>query len=437
MPSRRRVEVYTFPENAEVVISKIKTAAKTAAMSALVLSSLLITMPVLAENELSAMANGEFKPDLVSSECFATSCKLPTKKCVEDADCKKGLMCTARCLGDSACITGCFARFGNDILNDLLQCSIEDYKCINIAIIPPGSQPSEEVPMPPKALAASFKPSSMDGEWYKVLGWNRQYDCFDCQKNTFQVDPPSAESTTASMDVAFSMVAKRSGREETASSQHMRENMQFDAPTFVGASGDLMKSRRTAHTEGRMFGLTFWENWYILGENKPSEPPFKFVYYTGKTLQNTYSGAFVYSRTPELPPEVMPSVYKIAREAGMNPDKFCRIRNACFARDEAKIDPTLVVASSPSSIVLQVGDETGIENPSLRGDKENPQRFTTSIEVPLQTRAKALWYDVLDYIEDPHEAARWMFDQQQQMVWPFKASESESVTTMLTSSEST
>ena len=29
-------------------------------------------------------------------------------------------------------------------------------------------------------------------------------------------------------------------------------------------------------------------------------------------------------------------------------------------------------------------------------------------------------YDILDYIEDPHEAARWMFDQQQQMIWPFK-----------------
>ena len=29
-------------------------------------------------------------------------------------------------------------------------------------------------------------------------------------------------------------------------------------------------------------------------------------------------------------------------------------------------------------------------------------------------------YDILDYIEDPHEAAKWMFDQQQQMIWPFK-----------------
>ena len=85
-----------------------------------------------------------------------------TKACVENADCKKGLMCTARCLGDSACITGCFARFGNEVLNDLLQCSIEDYKCINIAIITPGAQPPDEVPLPPKALATTFKPSSME-----------------------------------------------------------------------------------------------------------------------------------------------------------------------------------------------------------------------------------------------------------------------------------
>ena len=36
-------------------------------------------------------------------------------------------------------------------------------------------------------------------------------------------------------------------------------------------------------------------------------------------------------------------------------------------------------------------------------------------------------YDILDYIEDPHEAARWMFDQQQQMIWPFKKGSSRSV----------
>merc|ERR1712176_1006226 len=87
---------------------------------------------------------------------------------------------------------------------------------------------------------------------------------------------------------------------------------------------------RTAHSEGEMFGLKFWENWYIIGQNDPGEDEFKFVYYNGKTRQNTYEGAFVYSRTKELSPSSMKKVYKIASKAEMNPDQFCKIRNGCF-----------------------------------------------------------------------------------------------------------
>lgn len=82
------------------------------------------------------------------------------------------------------------------------------------------------------------------------------------------------------------------------------------------------------HSVGRMFGLTFWENWYVIGENDPAAdaaappaaaegavaaaasgrdggkvasvvsgaeeglPPYKFIYYTGHTLQGNYEGAF-------------------------------------------------------------------------------------------------------------------------------------------------
>jgi len=328
-----------------------------------------------------------------------------TKACVDNADCKKGLLCTARCLGDSGCITGCFARFGNEVLNDLLQCSIEDEKCINIAIIPPGAQPPEEVPLPPKALTSGFKPTSLDGTWYKVLGWNRQYDCFDCQKNTFQTDP---DGETAVMDVDFSMAAKRSGRRETSNRQQMREKVNFDKEVVTSSTGEMLKSRRSAHTQGRMFGLTFWENWYVLGENKPTESPFKFVYYTGKTLQNTYSGAFVYARTPEVPEESMESIYRLARDAGMDPTKFCRIRNACFLESKNEAEASAAIEEMALSVAASGSPSVG----------EDIRRFTTSIDAPLQLKARALWYDVLDYIEDPHDAAKWMFNQQVKMEWP-------------------
>jgi hypothetical protein len=57
-----------------------------------------------------------------------------------------------------------------------------------------------------------------------------------------------------------------------------------------------------------MFGLTFWENWYLLGDSNQlgtafnsvgvprafagssEAPELKLVYYTGHTLQGSYKG---------------------------------------------------------------------------------------------------------------------------------------------------
>jgi hypothetical protein len=80
--------------------------------------------------------------------------------------------------------------------------------------------------------------------------------------NSFKVQGGEKESS-AQVDVDFSMIAKRSGREEKLNDLHMRENLVFDKDIFVTSSGATMKSRRSAHTEGRMFGLTFWENWWV------------------------------------------------------------------------------------------------------------------------------------------------------------------------------
>lgn len=58
------------------------------------------------------------------------------------------------------------------------------------------------------------------------------------------------------------------------------------------------------HSVGRMFGLTFWENWYVIGENEADDglPPFKFVYYTGHTLQGNYEGEGVRKLAPTAAP---------------------------------------------------------------------------------------------------------------------------------------
>jgi hypothetical protein len=62
------------------------------------------------------------------------------------------------------------------------------------------------------------------------------------------------------MDVDFSMIAKRPGRGEMSKGLGMHEAITFDQRTYPSATGPK-KALRTAHTQGRMFGLTFWENW--------------------------------------------------------------------------------------------------------------------------------------------------------------------------------
>ncbi len=118
----------------------------------------------------------------------------------------------------------------------------------------------------------------------------------------------------------------------------------------------------TLQSSGKMFGLTFWENWYILGEmgvglprpaeqfgigsayadmremvEKGSTDNLKLVFYTGHTLQGSYKGAFVYSTSPTMTPQTARAAMKLISQSGLNPYDFCVIRNTCFKRTNADV----------------------------------------------------------------------------------------------------
>ncbi|KAK3275493.1 hypothetical protein CYMTET_16381 [Cymbomonas tetramitiformis] len=95
-----------------------------------------------------------------------------------------------------------------------------------------------------------------------------------------------------------------------------------------------------------------------------------------------FQGAFVYSRTPELPDEAIPAVYASIREAGLDPDKFCRINNKCFREPPAEHQPSTVSGgSSPASTLDRKG--------------------------PLG--------DLGDYLENPRPFSKWQLSQQETM----------------------
>ena len=84
--------------------------------------------------------------------------------------------------------------------------------------------------------------------------------------------------------------------------------------------------------EGKMFGLTFHEQWYVLGKG----PDWRVVAYRGDTQQGPYDGAFVYTKekdalTGEGGAAIQSSVEAVLKEAGLDPAQMVTIDNTCPA----------------------------------------------------------------------------------------------------------
>ena len=274
-----------------------------------------------AEDELYAKYGGKgLDASLVDKDCLVNKCAAQARACLrDDPDCRKGLACTAKCLGDNSCITGCFARYGNSNLDGLLKCTIEDNDCIKVAILEGGADARGDEPRSPAPTVRNFDLGSMEGTWYKVAGYNPNYDCYACQRNTFSApgggwadafngrmsESPYANARVPTdglvgaalsrmgadrlqIDVEFSMPMMNlelddggppppSGVREKLDSESGLQSVGYNAysthETMVfddaggggGAVGDAMKLgkggdeklySRTAHSEGEMFGLS-------------------------------------------------------------------------------------------------------------------------------------------------------------------------------------
>ena len=148
----------------------------------------------------------------------------------------------------------------------------------------------------------------------------------------------------------------------------------------------------------------------------------------------------MYSRQRELEPESMKKVYQIAKDAGMNPDQFCKIRNTGrFADERSAVAPSqdgplyiqestdfggMGSPSNPFRGILastKVSELLGVEPVSARDDlRQSPT--SESLLPPQQAGAsnsnRPWWYEVGDYLENPHRHFDAMDKLRQPMTWP-------------------
>eukprot|EP01041_Mallomonas_annulata_P011128 gene11127-23260_t len=417
------------------------------ALALLLVPALFIGPIAKADDELANFASQGNKVG-VDGLCFFRKCALETTKCGNDPNCLKGLACLSRCKGASLCSTGCFAKYGSERLDNLLYCSVEKNDCVHVPRADNAGWVKDKVADLPTAPLASFRPASLRGTWYKIMGLDSRYDCFDCQKNSFTME----DKKTLEMKALFRIPRPNfPGYLQSSISEELR------APDVTADSISHLQS------QGKMFGLTFWENWYILGEHNvntvsrertrnahhddnggggggtllprayaasasstafemddalssppavpasddksaltsfittiESEPDLKLVYYTGHTLQGNYKGAFLYSRSADVSPRVMAAANDLISRSGLQPRDFCLIRNQCFKSDSPE--------PSEESSLAAVGNLKPKDTPFWYIG----QKFFQGTEQVAN--------ELADWFQDPVMISDWLVNQQQRMI---------------------
>lgn len=343
-------------------LSALATAAVTAGL-------VFGSVPALADTPASATQKYDGFADYAKENkmeqsdvgCFINKCGDQTKDLFSNPRGIKGVSCLGRCKGEQACATRCFAEFGSEDLNNWLSCTIEENECVKV---PKNVDNSAEEVGYGSALK-KFDPSTLVGKWYKTDGLNPNYDLFPCQTNTFDFSDDSKKELDMGIFLRVSRPEEYGGG---FWDNNLKEHMIVDAsmPEMPNPTG------RTMHTEGKMYGLKFEENWFILGESNGEKdvPPFKLVAYKGHTLQGNYEGAFVYAKEPIIPSAAIPAVKEAAAKAGLDFNKFTRIDNACPIGDSLNDASADTGTSTKDWINLVVGEGGVIDwiSPGWRGE---------------------------------------------------------------------
>lgn len=158
----------------------------------------------------------------------------------------------------------------------------------------------------------------------------------------------------------------------------------------------------------------------------------KLIYYTGHTLQGSYKGAFLYSRSTEMTPGTFKAAMQLITNAGLNPADFCMIRNQCFSPNKEQDLPHQQRRQSSGYLSSRLGN-VPLQPPV---DDAVLQDIVKKVDAKAHNKPKYVGYDtpfwflgqkffrattavateLADWFQDPALLSGWLVKQQVRMV---------------------
>ena len=105
----------------------------------------------------------------------------------------------------------------------------------------------------------------------------------------------------------------------------------------------------------------------------------------------------------------MPSIYKLAREAGLEPTKACCIDNSCFAQP---VDAEVGVAKLPPFTPVA---EAGVLSSAAPAAQQQPAASERTLASMVPAGLKNTVRDVVELLEDPKPYGVELFARQRPM----------------------
>lgn len=236
----------------------------------------------------------------VNPVCLLAKCRQAVLKCNHEQHCRKMLTCMSLCFGKERCQMECTLDHGSEsaTLSEFLNC-IKTSNCMKI----PADSPI--CPIPSQRLPF-FNLSTLLGDWWVEFGWNRVYDCWNCQRMGF------SQINATLLDYKYDMLVK---------GEKLRS-----IPCKV-TQPELNSSRLIANYLIQDV-LNGQDDWHVL-DNYDNN--YLLLYYCGKSdLSAEYQGAIIMRnfKAPPTPREVLERFQLVLNRSGLNlsVDKFCRNR---------------------------------------------------------------------------------------------------------------